>query len=165
MTLIYRVTDKKINHTYEFVGPAEVKFYLFRIGIMKVYSEAMKLSTEQAIAYLIKNNHTVVEGELEMESFVGSDKGDKDQKQEALKGAYKQRHDKPYESADVELSFFDLIDMSYDDLLDMYNDYSQMYEAFKDYTYKINAKMAMEALITKGAKDNKNKKEQEVNVS
>lgn len=68
---------------------------------------------------------------------------------------------KPYSkkdsAPDVELLFFELIEMSYDDLLDMYNDYTQLYITFDDYTYKLNSDIVMAALKTKGAK--------EVNVS
>jgi hypothetical protein len=94
-----------------------------------------------------------------MESFVGSNKGDREQK------ANSKHIIKNTNSPEVELFFFELIEMSYDDLLDMYNDYSQMYEAFNDYKYKLNARIVMGAIETKGAKDNNKAKDKEVNVS
>lgn len=61
------------------------------------------------------------------------------------------------DSRDVELYFFELMENDYKELQAMLDDYLDLYNAFNEYQYRMNALIIMEVLRIK--------KDREVNVS
>lgn len=129
----YIIRDKKIDHDYPAYTEKEMKFYLFQFGIVHNYSEAMKLSLAESLSLLANNNHSVRKVGVNMDKHI-------------IK-----RTDGP----EVELFFFELVDKSYKELHAMLDDYLDLYNAFNNYEYRMNAIIIMNVLNTKKAKEAK----------
>lgn len=167
----FTVEDTSIKVAYNNMSEHDVKLYTVRMGWVE-YSKAMQMSLNETIDVIHSKGHKIFmesnqpgfkyKGEKKMEMFIG--KGDDDSKdQNSQQRKIKEEKAKSKhvirnaDSPDVELYFFELIDMSYNKLNELLNDYLDLYNVFKEYAYKMNAVIIMEAISVK--------KDKEVNVS
>ena len=137
----YTITDTKINVAYNNMTEHDVRLFVVRMGIYKDYNQVMQMKFSSIDLTLANHGYNLIREKDAM----------------GYKGKNSKQIIKNADGPDVDIYFFELLEMNYSQLNDMLNDYLDLYNAFNEYRYRMNALIIMEAINTKKAK--------EVNVS
>lgn len=131
----YTVIDKRDNVTFEQCTEDDLRDLATDLGIGS-YNEVDKLPIGTVIELIVvKGNHRIIyKGEVNM----GGSKGKQVKQAQPAE-----------EENGMRLSFLQLLDWSFDELLDIYNTNKFLFNTFGDYQYKWNTLLVMEAMQTK----------------